>query len=428
MANSKRLRDALLQNSKQAVQSGRSAAAGVSEQSGAVWLPVAEILPDPDQPRTAVDDATLARLVESIRALGQIEPILVEPLRAAERVGDAEAKRYRCLSGHRRLRAHELLGLAEIKATIVRDRLKPSERFMHEIASNEAREDHTDFDRARFLASVFAERLGLAEEAAASGEALERVKYLVNRAFNELDRTGALGAESGQIVRACEEALRALGERRNLRWFHRWGLPLLALRGAAREAAVGGLDARRALTLAQLAPRGSAGRKGASAAREGLIAELAAIVRRGPIGHRDLAGAVREISRLAEAEGESAPRVRSIVAALARDAEEAEKGSDAAERSARQTRRSGKSGGPASAGAGLAELRERTAALSARWSVTLPDSGRAAKGARRATPIDELLAGAPESERRRADRLVRALERADRELAALLAAREQSDA
>ncbi len=81
MAN-KKLKDALLQNSKAAVTSGRSATAGVSDQTGFVWLPLAEIQPDPEQPRTHIDEAALRQLAESIRALGQIEPILVQPLRA----------------------------------------------------------------------------------------------------------------------------------------------------------------------------------------------------------------------------------------------------------------------------------------------------------------------------------------------------------
>ena len=58
MANSKRLRDALLSSSVDAMQAGRGAVSGVAHQMGAVWLPVREIMPDRDQPRTHYDGNT----------------------------------------------------------------------------------------------------------------------------------------------------------------------------------------------------------------------------------------------------------------------------------------------------------------------------------------------------------------------------------
>jgi ParB/RepB/Spo0J family partition protein len=210
MAKTKNLREALLGSSKSAIEAGRSSVAGVADSAGAVWLPVADIAPDPDQPRTHYDEAAMRALAESIAALGQIEPIVVQALGAAERASH-DGRRYRCLSGHRRLRAHESLGLSEIRATVVRERLSESDRFRHEIASNEVREDHTDFDRARFMALVFAEALGAEGDDAAR---TERVKYVVNRAFNELDRAGELSAESAEAVATCERALAGRGERR----------------------------------------------------------------------------------------------------------------------------------------------------------------------------------------------------------------------
>jgi ParB/RepB/Spo0J family partition protein len=406
MANTKRLREALLTSSKRAVQSGRSAAPGVGEHSGAVWLPVAEILPDEAQPRTHIDDEALAKLVESIRSIGQVEPILVEPLRGEAAPG---GKRFRCLSGHRRLRAHEVLGLAEIKATIVREELGAAERLVHEIAANEAREDHTDFDRARFLTRVFADRLAIG---GTDEERLERVRYLVNRAYNELDRTGAFRAESAEIVTNCEEALRAIGERRNLRWYHRWGLPLLALRGAARDAAVSGLDARRTLAIARLAPKGKA-----SAAGERVVAELAAIVAKLNIPGRDVASAVKELGAAFESGGPDGERVRAILDALARGGDRDDAPLDVAEPSAAPRL----PGTKRTRSTADAPLRQRVEALANEWMVTVRGRATGRKG-RAATPVLELLASLPASAGPRLERLVRALETADRELAAILAA------
>jgi ParB/RepB/Spo0J family partition protein len=388
MANTKNLRDALLGRSKAAIDAGRSAAPGVADQSGAVWLPLAEIAPDPDQPRTHYDEAAMRQLCDSIRAVGQIEPILVQPLRAADRV-DAPDRRFRCISGHRRLRAHELLGLTEIKATVVREELSPSERLMHEVAANEAREDHTDFDRARFMATLFANALGDAAPASEPAR-FEHVKRLINRAFNEHDRTGRFTAHSGELVTTFEEALKAVGERRNLRWFHRWGLPLLALKGAAREVAMDGLDARRALALAPLAGRDDAH-----------VRRLATAARVHRVAHREFAAAVRRAVGLVESNSASPERVDRLLADLAGSDEET--GMPAAPAG----RRAGKSTEDAPA------IAERVAALAARWSVRAP-------GARgKAIPLDALVAGLGERDRRALERFVDAVERADRLLAKL---------
>jgi ParB/RepB/Spo0J family partition protein len=387
MANTKQLRDALLGRSKDAIHSGRSATPGVADQSGAVWLPVADVAPDPDQPRTHYDEEAMRQLCESIQAVGQIEPILVQPLRAAERQATPDRK-YRCLSGHRRLRAHELLGLDEIKATIVRDELSPADRFMQEVASNEAREDHTDFDRARFMGVLFANSLG-------GGADADRVKRLVNRAFNELDRTGRHSAESAAVVEKFEAALKAVGERRNLRWFHRWGLPLLALKGAAREVAVDGLDARRALALAPLAGRDDA-----------LLRRFAAAARERQIPHRDFAAGVRSATDLLDAGTATPERVDRILAGLAGEDAPPESGGPAARPKEGKQAAAAKRATPRA-------LRERAAALAGRWSVRLGDR-------RRAVPLDEAIAELAARDPRALERFVDAMERADRALVALL--------
>ena len=404
MAN-KKLKDALLRNSKSAVTSGRSATAGVSDQTGFVWLPLAEIQPDPEQPRTHIDEVALKQLAESIRALGQIEPILVQPLRA-EDVAPGAPHRYRCMSGHRRLRALSDLGIDEVKAVIVRDSYGPGERLMHEIASNEARQDHTDYDRAIFLTTVFAEKLSFSGD-----DAADRVKYAVNRAFNEQDRAGKLSEESVAVVAACEEALTALGERRNLRWFHRWGLPVMALDGAAREAALRGLDARRTLTIGQLAAKRSGNTN--VGLREEVILLVGDIALSESVPNRFLSMAVKDLNALLSLDPPDTDSIDGVIKRLRRSDETIDEGEHAASRPRPVARRAASPIPVATATVSALELAERARKLSTRWSLG-PEAGGGG--------LVKLIEKLPDAERHRADRFLNRLERADAELVKLLKA------
>ncbi len=408
MANTKRLREALLGSSKSAIESARSAVSGVADATGAVWLPIAEIAPDPDQPRTHYDETAMRQLRDSIASLGQIEPIVVQALGATERGGD-RSHRYRCLSGHRRLRAHAELGLGEIKATVVRERLADEDRFKHEIAANEVREDHTDFDRARFLALVFAHGLGLDGDETAR---IDRVKYLVNRAFNELDRTGALSHDSAAFVETAEAALKALGERRNLRWFHRWGLPVLALTGAAREAAAAGLDARRALTIARLGAR--SGDKKSASARDAIIERVARTAREHGTPNRELGAVVQTIGSHLDDGTLSDEKLESLVARLGASADSDGGDFIATAESAAPRKRAG--GRPS-----REPLGARAGALAERWALLVAPEATRRAGKGTATSLIAMVDALVKADPRGAERFVAALERADRELQALLA-------
>ncbi len=73
-------------------------------------IPVDRIVPNPKQPRQVFDEDDLQQLVESIREVGLLQPVVVR------RVDD----NYELVMGERRLRATKLAGLATIPA-IVRD-------------------------------------------------------------------------------------------------------------------------------------------------------------------------------------------------------------------------------------------------------------------------------------------------------------------
>ncbi|MFL9609623.1 ParB/RepB/Spo0J family partition protein [Methylobacillus sp. Pita2] len=72
-------------------------------------LPVSQLQPGKYQPRTHMDQASLASLADSIRAQGIMQPILVR------RVAD---DKYEIIAGERRWRASQLAGLSEVPVLV----------------------------------------------------------------------------------------------------------------------------------------------------------------------------------------------------------------------------------------------------------------------------------------------------------------------
>jgi ParB family chromosome partitioning protein len=74
-------------------------------------VPVADVRPNPRQPRTVFDEDALAELVESIKEVGLLQPVVVRPL---------DEGGYELVMGERRLRASQHAGLSTIPAIIRR--------------------------------------------------------------------------------------------------------------------------------------------------------------------------------------------------------------------------------------------------------------------------------------------------------------------
>jgi ParB family chromosome partitioning protein len=72
-------------------------------------VPIAEVHPNPEQPRTAFDPKALAQLAGSISAHGVLSPLVV---RAAGKDG------YILIAGERRLRAAGMAGLKEVPVLV----------------------------------------------------------------------------------------------------------------------------------------------------------------------------------------------------------------------------------------------------------------------------------------------------------------------
>jgi ParB family transcriptional regulator, chromosome partitioning protein len=88
-------------------------------------LPVLSIRPNPKQPRHVFDEDDMAELVNSIREIGVLQPVVVRPIPAEELERTAgqspegvQQPLYELIMGERRLRASEAAGLSFIPAII----------------------------------------------------------------------------------------------------------------------------------------------------------------------------------------------------------------------------------------------------------------------------------------------------------------------
>jgi ParB family transcriptional regulator, chromosome partitioning protein len=115
-------------------------------------LPVDMIDPNPNQPRSAVDEEGLVALAESVRANGVLQPVLVRP---------TQGGRYELIAGERRWRAAKLAGMEEVPGLV-----RPHDDATSielALVENMAREDLNPIDEAR-ACSALVEELGLTRE------------------------------------------------------------------------------------------------------------------------------------------------------------------------------------------------------------------------------------------------------------------------
>lgn len=114
---------------------------GVTKSKGAVEIPIEKVVPDPDQPREEFDPDALARLAESLRTKGQLQPIRVR--------WDEGRGAYVILIGERRWRAAGVAGLPTIGAVVVEGPIDPGELLAIQVVENCLREDLKPIEQAR---------------------------------------------------------------------------------------------------------------------------------------------------------------------------------------------------------------------------------------------------------------------------------------
>jgi ParB family chromosome partitioning protein len=100
-------------------------------------IDVEQIVPNPEQPRLAMDEVSLEELAASIREHGVLQPILVRPLEDGE---------FQLIAGERRWRASKAAGLATIPALV--EEIDDDTALEISIIENLQREDLSPLDEA----------------------------------------------------------------------------------------------------------------------------------------------------------------------------------------------------------------------------------------------------------------------------------------
>ena len=126
------------------------------------------LTPNPQQPRSVFDDASLEELAQSIRRNGVIQPILARPARTRTGAGDA---RFEIIAGERRWRAAQRAGLLKAPV-IVRD--VPDDRLLEvALIENIQRDDLNPIEEANAYRRL-ADELHLTQDAIASAVGKDR--------------------------------------------------------------------------------------------------------------------------------------------------------------------------------------------------------------------------------------------------------------
>jgi len=117
-------------------------------------LLVADVIPDPDQPRKVFNEAKLKAMAKSVVRRGLLQPITVRP-------ANADGK-YIIRFGERRWRAHQIAGLATVRA-IVSDSAVERNNLVDQVVENEQRENLTTSEMIEAVQKLLAEGLTKAE-------------------------------------------------------------------------------------------------------------------------------------------------------------------------------------------------------------------------------------------------------------------------
>ncbi len=182
------------------------APAPVEPRERAGEIAVADIDPNPDQPRRTFEPGALDALAESIRVHGVLQPVVVR------RAGD----RYELVVGERRWRASKQAGLASIPAVVLE--IDPRDRLEVALVENVQRRDLNPIELAvafRALADT-----GATQEEIGQRVGMDRSSIANHLRLLELSREIQADVEAGHVTIGHAKALLSLSNperRRHLR-------------------------------------------------------------------------------------------------------------------------------------------------------------------------------------------------------------------
>ncbi|HNR45434.1 MAG TPA: ParB/RepB/Spo0J family partition protein [Anaerolineaceae bacterium] len=107
-------------------------------EGSAVFIPIAQIIPNPRQPRGEMNSEALAELAASIREHGILQPLMV--------TYDPDTNQYILIAGERRLRAARMVGLQSVPVLV--RQITERERLELALIENIQRADLTPLDLA----------------------------------------------------------------------------------------------------------------------------------------------------------------------------------------------------------------------------------------------------------------------------------------
>ena len=156
-------------------------------------IAVADIDPNPDQPRRVFEPGALDALAESIRIHGVLQPVVVR------RAGD----RYELVVGERRWRASKLAGIASIPAVVLE--IDPRDRLEVALVENVQRRDLNPIELAvafRALADT-----GATQEEIGQRVGMDRSSIANHLRLLELSREIQADVEAGRVTIGHAKAL-----------------------------------------------------------------------------------------------------------------------------------------------------------------------------------------------------------------------------
>lgn len=198
-------------------------------------LAIELITPNPEQPRTDMDEESIAELSDSIGKVGLLQPIIVRPL------GDV----YQIIAGERRWRASRAAGLERVPVRVLS--VSDSESLELALIENLQRDDLNAIEEARGYKKLLAEhqmtQAELADKVSKSRSAITNALRLLDlpEEVQDMVYSGTLSAGHARAVLSVpEEATR---------------------RRLAEKIVADGLSVREAENLARLCAAGAVARE-----------------------------------------------------------------------------------------------------------------------------------------------------------------------